>query len=142
MRRGDEVCMLVVVQPRLLIVDDSPAFLAAAQAVLENEGMTVVGVASSSHEALERIRDLRPDVALVDIDLGDESGFDVARRLAAGADPAPSLIIISSHDGDEFEDLLEASPALGFVSKSSLSGDAIRAVLETNGRRSSSSRGT
>jgi len=142
MRRGDEVCMLVVVQPRLLIVDDSPAFLAAAQAVLENEGMTVVGVASSSHEALERIRDLRPDVALVDIDLGDESGFDVARRLAAGADPAPSLIIISSHDGDDFEDLLEASPALGFVSKSSLSGDAIRAVLETNGRRPSSSQGT
>jgi len=142
MRRGDDLCMLVVVQPRLLIVDDSPAFLEAARAVLENEGMTVVGVASSSHEALERIRDLRPDVALVDIDLGDESGFDVARRLAAGADPAPSLIIISSHDGDDFEDLLEASPALGFVSKSSLSGDAIRAVLETNGRRPSSSQGT
>jgi len=127
---------------RLLIVDDSPAFLEAAQAVLEHEGMTVAGVASSSHEALKRIRDLRPDVALVDIDLGDESGFDVARRLAAGADPAPSLIIISSHDGDDFEDLLEASPALGFVSKSSLSGDAIRAVLETNGRRPSSSQGT
>jgi DNA-binding NarL/FixJ family response regulator len=142
MRRVDEPCMLVVVQLRLLIVDDSPAFLQAAQVVLETEGMTVVGVASSSHEALERIRDLRPDVALVDIDLGDESGFDVARRLAAGADPAPSLIIISSHDGDDFEDLLEASPALGFVSKSSLSGDAIRAVLETNGREPSSSRGT
>jgi DNA-binding NarL/FixJ family response regulator len=142
MRRDDELCMLVVVQPRLLIVDDSPAFLEAAQAVLESEGMTVVGVASSSHEALDRIRDLRPDVALVDIDLGDESGFDVARLLAAEADPAPSLIIISSHDGDDFEDLLEASPALGFVSKSSLSGDAIRAVLETNGRRPSSSRGT
>jgi DNA-binding NarL/FixJ family response regulator len=122
-----------VVQPRLLIVDDSPAFLEAAQAVLENEGMTVVGVASSSNEALERIRDLRPDVALVDIDLGDESGFDVARRLTAAADPALSLIIISSHDGDDFKELLEASPALGFVSKSSLSGDAIRAVLETKG---------
>jgi len=101
--------------------------------VLENEGMTVVGVASSSNEALERIRDLRPDVALVDIDLGDESGFDVARRLAAAADPALSVIIISSHDGDDFKELLEASPALGFVSKSSLSGDAIRAVLETKG---------
>ena len=122
-----------MVQPRLLIVDDSPAFLEAAQAVLENEGMTVVGVASSSNEALERIRDLRPDVALVDIDLGDESGFDVARRLAAAADPALSVIIISSHDGDDFKELLEASPALGFVSKSSLSGDAIRAVLETKG---------
>lgn len=119
---------------RLLIVDDSPEFLEAAQAVLESEGMTVVGVASSSQEALERMRDLRPDVALVDIDLGDESGFDVARRLAAGADPAPRLIIISSHDGDDFEELLEASPALGFVWKTNLSGDAIRAVLGANRR--------
>jgi DNA-binding NarL/FixJ family response regulator len=119
---------------RLLIVDDSPEFLEAAQAVLENDGMTVVGVASSSQEAFERMRDLRPDVALVDIDLGDESGFDVARRLAAGVDPAPNLIIISSHDGDDFEELLEASPALGFVWKSNLSGDAIRAVLEANRR--------
>jgi DNA-binding NarL/FixJ family response regulator len=119
---------------RLLIVDDSPAFLEAAQAALENDGMTVVGVASSSHEALDRIRDLRPDVALVDIDLGDESGFDVARRLADGVDPAPTLIIISSHDGDDFKDLVEGSPAIGFVSKSGLSGDAIRAVLRSNGR--------
>jgi DNA-binding NarL/FixJ family response regulator len=120
---------------RLLIVDDSPEFLEVAQAVLENDGMTVVGVATTSQEALERMRDLRPDVALVDIDLGDESGFDVARRLAAGADPAPSLIIISSHDGDDFKDLVEGSPALGFVSKAGLSGDAIRAVLRTDGRR-------
>jgi two-component system, NarL family, nitrate/nitrite response regulator NarL len=118
---------------RLLIVDDSPAFLEAAQAVLENEGMTVVGVATTSDEALERIRELRPDVALIDIDLGDESGFEVARRLASGVDPGPSLIIISSHDGEDFEDLLEASPALGFVPKGSLSGDAIRAVLDNNG---------
>ena len=118
---------------RLLIVDDSRDFLAAAQAALEREGLEVVGVASTSREAIEQLGALRPDVTLVDIDLGDESGFDVARRLVAGADPAPRLIIISSHDGDDFEDLLEASPALGFVSKSSLSGDAIRAVLETNG---------
>ena len=127
---------------RLLIVDDNRDFLAAARAALEREGLEVVGVASTSREAIEQLGALRPDVTLVDIDLGDESGFDVARLLAAEADPAPSLIIISSHDGDEFEDLLEASPALGFVSKSSLSGDAIRAVLETNGRGPSSSRGT
>jgi DNA-binding NarL/FixJ family response regulator len=119
---------------RLLIVDDNGDFLAAAQAALEREGLEVVGVASTSREAIEQLRALRPDVTLVDIDLGDESGFDVARRLAAGVDTAPNLIIISSHDGDDFKDLLEASPALGFVAKSSLSGDAIRAVLATNGR--------
>jgi DNA-binding NarL/FixJ family response regulator len=118
---------------RLVIVDDSPAFLEAAQAVLENEGMTVVGVASTSDEAIERIRELLPDVAIVDIDLGDESGFEVVRRVAAGVDPAPSLIIISSHDGEDFADLVEASPALGFVPKGSLSGEAIRAVLHGDG---------
>jgi two-component system, NarL family, nitrate/nitrite response regulator NarL len=118
---------------RLLIVDDSPPFLEAAQAVLENDGMSVVGVASTSDEALERIRDLRPDVVLVDIDLGDESGFDVARRLVAAAGPELRVLIISSHDGDDFEDLVKASPALGFVSKSDLSVEAIRAVLETTG---------
>jgi DNA-binding NarL/FixJ family response regulator len=118
---------------RLLIVDDNRDFLAAATATLEGDGLEVVGVASTTREAIEQLEALRPDVTLVDIDLGDESGFDVSRRLTAGADPAPRLIIISSHDGDDFKDLLEASPALGFVSKSSLSGDAIRAVLATNG---------
>ncbi len=123
---------------RLVIVDDSPAFLEAAQAVLENEGMMVVGVASTSDKAIERIREVQPDVAIVDIDLGDESGFDIVRRVAADIDPAPRLIIISSHDGEDFADLVEASPALGFVPKNSLSAEAIRAVLEGGGRRTNS----
>ena len=118
---------------RCLIVDDNALFLEGAAALLRREGLDVIGVASNSAQAIQLVSELRPDVTLVDIDLGDESGFDVARRLAAAADPALSLIIISSHDGDDFKELLEASPALGFVSKSSLSGDAIRAVLETKG---------
>ena len=134
--------MLHVLPLRLFIVDDSPAFLEAAQAVLEGEGITVVGIASTSDEALERIQELRPEVALVDIDLGDESGFDIVRRVATGIDPPPSLIIISSHDGQDFEELVEASPALGFVPKGSLSGEAIRAVLDGTAGWPSSSRET
>jgi DNA-binding NarL/FixJ family response regulator len=118
---------------RLLIVDDSRAFLEAAQAALGNSGMTVVGVVSTSDEALERIDELRPDVALVDIDLGDESGFEVARRLVAASDPPLRVILISSHAGDDFADLIATSPALGFVPKSDLSVEAIRAVLEVAG---------
>ena len=118
---------------RLLIVDDSPAFLEAAQAALANGEMTVVGVASTSDEALERIDELRPDVALVDIDLGDESGFDVASRLVGAGAPPLRVILISSHAGDDFEDLIATSPALGFVAKSGLSVEAIRAVLEGAG---------
>jgi DNA-binding NarL/FixJ family response regulator len=67
---------------RCLIVDDNPGFLAAARDLLECQGVSVVGVASTSAEARRRSRELRPDVTLVDIDLGGESGFDVVRALA------------------------------------------------------------
>jgi DNA-binding NarL/FixJ family response regulator len=117
---------------RLLIVDDSPGFLEAAQAALGNGGITVVGVASTSDEALQRIDELRPDVALVDIDLGDESGFEVARRVVEAGDP-PRVILISSHAEDDLEELITTSPALGFVPKTRLSAEAIRAVLERAG---------
>lgn len=69
---------------RCLIVDDSAAFLHAARGLLEREGMDVVGVATTRAEALLQAEELRPDVTLVDIGLGDESGFDVVRQLAEG----------------------------------------------------------
>jgi CheY-like chemotaxis protein len=66
---------------RCLIVDDSPRFLEAARGLLEREGVSVVGVATSDAEALRRVAELRPDVTLVDIDLGGQSGFEVLRQL-------------------------------------------------------------
>jgi CheY-like chemotaxis protein len=117
---------------RLLIVDDSREFLDAARAVLESEGLEVVGVASTSSEALEQVGALRPDVTLVDIDLGDESGFDVVHRLAAASDPPTRLVLVSSHAEEDFSDLIDGSPVAGFISKSNLSAEAIRQAL--NGR--------
>jgi DNA-binding NarL/FixJ family response regulator len=115
---------------RCLIVDDSARFLEAAGALLEREGIAVVGVASTSAEALRRAEELRPDVTLVDIDLGGESGFELARRLAEK--PAtPPVILISTRSEDELSELLEAGPALGFISKADLSAQAIRDVLES-----------
>ena len=73
---------------RLLIVDDNAHFLEAARDLLEREGMTVVAVASTSAEALRRADELQPDVTLVDVDLGDDSGFDLARQLAAATSGA------------------------------------------------------
>jgi CheY-like chemotaxis protein len=70
-------------QLRVLIVDDNEAFLDAARALLERQGLSVVGVASTSADALERAEQLQPNVMLVDITLGDESGFELARRVAA-----------------------------------------------------------
>ena len=111
-----------------LIVDDNPRFLDAARKLLELEGIVVIGVASSTAEALDRVEELRPDVTLLDIELGSESGFDLARRLDEQANTAP-MILISTHAEADYADLIEASPVLGFLSKSALSGSAIRDLL-------------
>ncbi len=76
---------------RCLIVDDSRHFLDAAHGLLERQGIVVVGVASTGAEALRRVEELRPDVTLVDIDLGGESGFEVARRLQHDSDSADAI---------------------------------------------------
>jgi CheY-like chemotaxis protein len=121
---------------RLLIVDDNSQFLEAARVLLEREGMTVVAVASTSHEAMERAHAVRPDVALVDVDLGEESGFDLARRLTNGAGAVQSpVVLISTYAEQDLRDLIEASPAVGFLSKSDLSGRAIHELLGTAGER-------
>lgn len=114
---------------RCLIVDDNPQFLEAARELLDREGIDVVGVASTGVQALERAGELGPDVTLVDIDLGDESGFDVAQRLADG-EGRSRVILISTYAETDFADLIAASPAVGFVSKSDLSASAISLILE------------
>jgi DNA-binding NarL/FixJ family response regulator len=113
---------------RCLIVDDNAGFLDAARHLLEGDDITVAGVASTGAEALRQARALRPDVALVDIELGEESGLDVAEQLAADrADRR--IILISTYAEADFADLVADSPAVGFVSKSDLSRQAIRALL-------------
>jgi DNA-binding NarL/FixJ family response regulator len=119
---------------RCLIVDDNVDFLMAARQLLNRQGISVVGLASTGSEALRRADELRPDVVLLDIDLGAESGFDVARDLAE----TPHLellpvVFISTYAEQDFADLIAASPAIGFVSKSDLSGNAIAAVLAATG---------
>jgi DNA-binding NarL/FixJ family response regulator len=118
-----------------LIVDDNHQFLEAASTLLEREGMTVVGVASTGAEALRAIDTLRPDVVLVDVSLGRESGFDLARRLVADHHCAATVILISTRSEAEIVDLLAESPAAGFVSKPELSADAIRGFLDGAGVR-------
>lgn len=99
--------------------------------LLTEQGIDVVGDAASGAEALQQIAGLRPDVALVDIDLGGESGLALARQLRDGASRAagPKVILISTHDEGEYADLIEASSAVGFLSKTDLSGATIRRML-------------
>jgi DNA-binding NarL/FixJ family response regulator len=112
-----------------LIVDDSPEFLEAARQFFADDAITVVGVAATSDEALNEAVALRPDVALVDVNLGGESGLDVAARLAGLPNGGPPVVLISAETGSELAELVEASGALGFVSKTELSGDEIRKLL-------------
>jgi len=117
---------------RCLIVDDSARFLEAASEFLKRAGITVVGVASTSSEAMEQVQELRPDVALVDVDLGAESGFELARRIAEAPEPPP-VILISTRSEDDLAELIARSPALGYLSKAFLSAHAIRNLLD-NGK--------
>jgi DNA-binding NarL/FixJ family response regulator len=117
---------------RCLIVDDNERFLEVAHSSLEREGIEVVGTAATTAEALVRVEQLRPNVALVDIALGSESGFDLTRRLV---DDYPDLrsrvVLISTRSEEDYGDLIAASPAIGFLSKSRLSANAVRELLST-----------
>jgi DNA-binding NarL/FixJ family response regulator len=116
---------------RFLIVDDSPSFLTAAQVLLERQGLTVVGVASNGAEARRQAEALRPDVALVDISLGDESGIDVACELLEDSRAGDlAVILISTHSEADFADLIARCPAAGFIPKAELSAEGIQRVLE------------
>lgn len=134
--RGYKLAVMRAPQPRwhtrsmslqCVIVDDNEPFLKVARATLERQGMAVVGVAVNGAEALRQARELGPDVALVDISLGAESGFDVGRRITPYVG---SVIMISSQDEDDYyAELIAASPAVGFLSKAELSAGAIQRLV-------------
>ena len=116
---------------RCLLVDDNEAFLEAASLLLEREGVTVVGLASSIAEALRQARALRPDVILADIGLGEESGFDLARLLAQDGQGGAEVILISSTGAEaDYRELIDESPAAGFLAKSELSARDINRILD------------
>jgi len=111
-----------------LIVDDSVPFGEEARGLLEQEGITVVGVATTGDEAVQMAKALRPELTLVDISLGTESGFDVAKRLVTEVGSS-KVILISTYDEEEFRGKIDASPALGFIAKTELSAERIRELL-------------
>jgi len=118
---------------RCLIVDDNQTFLVAARVLLEREGLSIAGVAMTSDEAVRQAESLRPDVVLVDISLGEESGLDLAQRLVEdGFDPEATVVLISTRAEEDVADLVAVSPAAGFLPKTELSAAAIRRIVEGN----------
>jgi two-component system nitrate/nitrite response regulator NarL len=113
---------------RCLLIDDNEAFLASASRLLESQGLHVVGRATSGAEAMRLAEALQPDVLLVDVQLGDEDGLELARHLGS-ARPASRVVLISSHTRDDVADLIAETPAAGFLPKGALSAAAIAELL-------------
>jgi CheY-like chemotaxis protein len=119
-----------------LIVDDSPEFLAAARQLLTDDDVTEIATAATADEAVNEASAGHPDVVLVDVDLGVESGVGVAQRLSGLPHGGPPVILISAESRGELAELVDASGAVGFISKTDLSGDAIRSLLAGGAPRS------
>jgi DNA-binding NarL/FixJ family response regulator len=113
---------------RCVVVDNDKELAASISALLRSQGLDVVGTAHSGAEAIELMERLQPDVALVDIELGDTDGLALSHLLASRV-PATRIILISSYGPDDLGDLVTASPAAGFLSKNELRAAAIARVL-------------
>jgi DNA-binding NarL/FixJ family response regulator len=113
---------------RCLIVDDSRAFLSSAGALLEAQGMTVAGSAFCAGEAIAAAESSKPDVVLVDVELGDEDGVALTRSLLAH-NPALHVVLISAYEFDDVAELVAGCGAAGFISKTALGAQAIERLL-------------
>jgi CheY-like chemotaxis protein len=128
---GETSRMVSQQRMRCVIVDDNQEFLDTAASVLERGGVAVVGHASSADEALRSAAQLRPDVILVDVNLGEDNGFELAERLHRdGGDSGPAVVLTSTHAPADFAELIAGSPAAGFVQKTELSAAAIRDLVQ------------
>lgn len=114
---------------RILVIDDNTAFRGAVSRLLESGGFGVVAGAATGAGGVQLARNHEPDVVIVDVQLPDTDGFDVAEQLA-GLDPAPQVILTSSLDSSDLGALVTESPARGFIPKAELSARAIEALLE------------
>ena len=128
MRSGAESASIRPMRVTVLIVDDHAPFRAKARALLEGEGFEVVGEAADARSALEEAARLRPQVVLLDVQLPDVDGFDVAARLASSGDP-PAVILTSTRAASSYRRRLAESPARAFIPKSELSGEALAALV-------------
>ena len=112
----------------VLIVDDHAGFRASARRLLEAGGYSVIAEAADGSAGVSAAAESRPDLALVDVQLPDFDGFEVARRLHEAGE-TPEIVLISSRERADFGSLVETSGALGFVSKADLSPAALEALL-------------
>jgi DNA-binding NarL/FixJ family response regulator len=121
-------CDDLLVKPTVVIVDDHAGFRCWARALLEAEGFDVVGEAGDGASALVAVGQLHPHIILLDIQLPDIDGFEIAERLARAGDP-PAVVLVSTRGVSAYQRRLARSPVRGFISKSELSGNALSALV-------------
>jgi DNA-binding NarL/FixJ family response regulator len=112
----------------VLIVDDHPAYRASARRLLEAEGFDVIGEAGDGHAGIAAVRELHPDLVLLDVQLPDIDGFEVAARIAA-LGLSSAVVLVSSRNRAEYGALVTDSAVRGFVPKAELSGAALTALM-------------
>ena len=113
----------------VVIADDHPSFRASARAILQAEGFEVIGEAEDGASALAAVRDLEPDVLLLDVQLPDLDGFAVCRECSDNGG-APAVVLVSSRDACDYGGLIAQSGARGFIAKAELSGAALADLLD------------
>jgi DNA-binding NarL/FixJ family response regulator len=121
-------CDDLLVRPTVVIVDDHAGFRSSARALLEAEGFDVVGEAGDGASALAAVERLRPQVVLLDVQLPDIDGFEIAERLARASEPAV-VVLVSTRGVSSYRRRLARSPARGFIAKCELSGNALAALV-------------
>jgi DNA-binding NarL/FixJ family response regulator len=114
---------------RYLLVDDNEPFLEASRTLLSRQGLDVVGTAATAAECVRAAEELDPDVILLDVDLGAESGLALADQLADAA-AGWGVIFMSTHSAEDYAELAAEAGALGFLAKSELSRGAVEAIVE------------
>ena len=112
----------------VLIVDDNDVFRTSARAVVQAAGFDVIGEAGDVAEAIAQVHALHPDVVLLDIQLPDGNGFDLADQLST-EEQAPTVVLISSRERADYGSRVDDAPAAGFISKLDLSRGTLEALI-------------
>ncbi len=115
-----------------LIVDDHAMFRASTRLLLDLEGFEVVGEAADGASAVAEAERLRPDVVVLDVQLPDTTGFEIARVLLERR-LVGRIVLVSSRHASDYGEQVGESGAVGFIAKDELSGEALHTVLDDAG---------
>lgn len=115
---------------RILIVDDQSPFRDASRMVVEmTDGFEVAGEAANGEEAIAQVRELSPDLVLMDVQMPGIGGLEATRRIRSLPDPPP-VVVMSTHESGDYSQAALDAGAERFIAKSELSMDALAEIWD------------